>query len=496
MAYPSIVEVLSSLSACGVAKETTFRTPVLPTAFTPFDSSTLMEDPGTFSPPTMQGVISTDVYPMQGEAKVAGNIAAPLYAINGVPMLLGSIGQDQSAGNGVFGVPRAIATAPGSAGTSTSFAATGVTSITLTGITGTFATGQTLLISGSSDTADAQGRPGWETVRCSNFSTPTVTCTATTKVHTGTITVSSVGWSEVGSVAVGGGSVTVTSGGGSSYAVNDIIQIDVNSGTTTTSELHKIASISTDTLNFTDYTAQYAHSANAQVIRLTTAGLFYHAVSPGTLNSYTIERNIGGVQSLQFAGCKFAKGAIDAPMGNAACKITVDAMGAAAPVAIAPTAASTDTTPPYQFTEGAFSVFGATHSETSNFKINWDNALKESWTYSGSHFASFLTKTDFHVNGTFDAIFSNSSGLTDSTYGFFTKMLNQTQGALSFTLTHASDGSFINVYCPLVVLDKYGVTTTVGNVVIQPITFKAFYSVSAATGPLTIVVANNMYLPY
>ena len=491
--FPSFPEVIGSKSACGIKKETTFRTPVTATEFTPFDACAIDEDPATFSPSTMIGVISTDVYPMQGEVKVAGGIKSPLYATNAIPMLIGSIGKDATAFNGVTGTA-AISTigSPGNTTSVTSFAATGVTSISLASATGS-ASNQCWLISGSTDPAG-----GWEVVGGTLAST-TITVTSpaggTTKVHTGTISVKTCGALSNGSVSAAGASITLATGLGALFASTNVVQVDVN-GTTTTSELRKVT-VAGDVLTISDSAPyagwSFAHATAVQVVNV-TGGLFYHAIPSGDLDSFTVEKNVGGVESLIHPGVRFAKGSLACPSGNAAANLSIDAMGAAQPtVQSNPTSASTTTENPFQFSEGTFKIFGAEHPECYNAKIDWDNVMKETYGYNHTHYANFLTKTDFHVSGSFDAIFHNFDDAAD---GFWSKMDAQTSGVLDFTLTHA-DGSLILVHLPLIKLTKVPVDPTVGNVVTQPITFKGFYGLATSTPNMVLTVANtSKYLPY
>jgi hypothetical protein len=492
MPYPTIPEQLFSKSAFGVAKETTFRTPVTPTSFTPFSSCTLEYDPAIFSPPVMIGVRSTHIYNLSGDEKVSGAVGAPLYSVNGIPLLVASVGQDASSHNGVFGAPAlASAGTPGSAGSSTSFAAAGVTSITLTGITGTFAVGQTLLVRGSTDPIDGPVTVP-DVVRVTAFSSPTLTVTPTARIHTGTITVSTVGSSAPGTEAALAATITVATGQGALFTTGDIVTIDAN-GSTTTAESRKVT-VSGDVLTL-DVPLTYSHAANAVVYHVGKLGLFWHTVPLGDVDSFTFEKNIANKESLQFAGSRVGKMTLHAPMGNNASTLAADIQASALAILPTPTAVVTDPNPPFTFKEASLNIFGVGRYESYNHQLVLDNGLKETRTYSGHGLPSYVTATDLHVTGSFDAIWDS---FDDSTTGYFKKMQDGTEGDFNFTLQHPADGSFIYWDCPKVRLSKDNTAPTPANIAMQSLAFDARYAIeSSSPSTITLILGvPGQYLPY
>lgn len=494
MAYPTIAEKLFAKSAFGVKKEAVYRTFVTPDQFTPFTSNTIEYDPGLFSPPVIIGVRSTRIYNLSGDEKITGAVGAPLYSVNGLPMLAWSVGPDDTAGNGVFGTATAASGSAINASSSTSFAATGVTSIALTSIVGTFAVGQAILVSGSTDNSNLGYGPTFtpDVVLITAFSTPTVTCTATKFIHTGTITVTVVGSSLASGASSGAGTVTVTTGQGALFTTNDYVTIDVN-GTTTTAESHKVT-VAGDVLTL-DSNLTHAHLTNAVVYHVATLGIVWHTILLGDVPSFTMEKNIADVQSLQFAGCRVGKMTLHAPMGNNACTMAADITGSALQIVDSPTAVVTNPSAPFIFKEASLSLFNVGRLESYNHQLVLDNQLKTTQTYSGQGLPAYVTATDLHINGTFDAIWDS---FDDSTTGYFAHMKNGTEGDFNFTLQHPSDGSFVYWDLQKVRLSKDATAPTPANIAMQSLAFEARYAIESST-PSTIKLilgVPGVFTPY
>lgn len=405
MAYPTITERYGSLSATGLAKETTFGTPVAATTFLPMAGNTMEEDIGWFAPHLMQGVRDYQVYNLQGEAHYTGAIDGPLFPSNAMALLVASIGQDAAPGQGVVG---------------------------------TAGSGSTTL---------------------------------------------------AGSVSAGASSITVASATG--FSTNQIVQIDVNSGTTTTSECRKIT-VSGTTFTL-DQPLTYAHNSGVAVIGVVAP--FTHTISQqNTLPSLTVEKNLGSFQSLQFAGCRVNKFDLKAPVGNEAVNLTADIMGQSVTTLSSPTAISVTNELPFVFSEASVSVFGTARTDASNVNISIENGLKETYTYSGNHGPSFLTPVTLHVSGSFDVVWSS---LTDSTYGDWTKIHNQTLGALTFSLTHPASGGTITISLPQVVLSKFANDLKMEDVIMSSLSFEASRPLTGASQyTVQATVVNSVYLNY
>jgi len=219
-----------------------------------------------------------------------------------------------------------------------------------------------------------------------------------------------------------------------------------------------------------------AAAVGTDVVTGTTAPYTHTISQANTLKSLTVEKNIGGFQSLQFAGCRVGKLTLKCPTGDQAATMTADITGRAVAVLDSPTAISTVNESPYQFAEGTLTAFTNIRAEATNISIDIDNGLKSTYTFSGQHGPNFITPVTLTVNGSFDVVWDS---LDDSTYGDFTKMENGTLGALNFTLAHATAPNYsVAITCPQIVINKYKNDLKLTDVVMSTLNFEA-------TRPLT-----------
>lgn len=478
MAYPTITERYGSLSATGFAKEAVFGTPVAATTFLPMMSNTMEENPGWFAPHLMQGLRDLQVYNLYGEAKFQGTINGPIFPSNAIAVMSAAIGADAIAGWGVYGTP---ATPTSTTLASPSIA--GATTVTLTSGTG-FVVGQMIVL----DTGMNQ-----EMRRVTNVAGAVITvadalyfahASGATAVTGNTTTLN-------GATIATATTVIVTSAAG--LAQNDVIQIDSNSVTLgKTTECRKITNIATNTLTL-DSALTYAHTDLSVVVKITAP--YTHTLSEqNTLPSLTVEKNIGGFQSLQFAGCRVGKFDLKAPVGNTPVDISVECTGRSVAVLNSPTAISVSDELPFVFAEANLGIFGSIRTEVSNTTVAINNGLKETYTYSNFHGPSFITPVTLHTNGAIDMVFSS---LNDSTYGDFSRMANGTLGSLQFSLVHPTSGGTISVFLPQIVLDKYANDIKMEDVVMANLTYEATRPLSGNTQfTIQATVTNSVYLPY
>lgn len=292
-------------------------------------------------------------------------------------------------------------------------------------------------------------------------------------------------------VNAGATSVTVVSGAG--FSANQYIQIDVNNTVgPTTSEVRQITTVVTNTLNFTTPLV-YGHASGATVAGV-VAPFTHTFLQTNTLPSLTVEKNIGNFQSLQFAGCRVGKLSVKAPTSNEPVTMTADLSGRSVAVLNTPTGVNVTNENPFVFAECTLTLFGNVRAEVSNFEIDIDNGLKETWTYSGQHGPSFITPVTVHVSGKIDLVFDS---LNDATYGDFSSMSNGTLGTLVFTMIHPSSGGTVTFTLPQVVLSKFANDLKMTDVVMSSLTFEATRPLTG-TSQWTVgaTVANSAYLAY
>lgn len=275
-------------------------------------------------------------------------------------------------------------------------------------------------------------------------------------------------------VSAGATSISLTSSTG--FTTGQTIQIDVNgTGPTTTAECRTIT-LSGTTATFTPGLV-YGHLSTA-AIKGVVAPFTHTITQANTLPSLTIEKNIGGMQSLQYAGCRVNKFDLKAPVGNEPCAITADMMGQSVAILDTPSGVSVANELPFVFVEASVSFFGTTRAEAGNLTLSIENGLKETYTYSGNHGPSFITPINLHVSGTIDMVWSS---LDNATYGDFTKLINQTTGVLNVTLAHPASGGSIEFLVPQVVLSKDDMDLKAEDIVLSAITWEASRPLSGSS---------------
>lgn len=203
-----------------------------------------------------------------------------------------------------------------------------------------------------------------------------------------------------------------------------------------------------------------------------TVSPYTHTISQSnTLPSLTVEKNLGGYQSLQFAGCRVNKTSIKCATGNQPVEISTDLMGQSVAILSSPTAVTVINEIPFVFAEASVTLGGNARADVTSVHLDIENGVKDTWTFSGNHGPSFLTPVTVHVTGTIDVVWSS---LNAATYGDFNTMQNGTLGTLSVAFTHPGASGFsVTLSCPQVALSKFGSTVKLEDVVMSSFTFEA-----------------------
>lgn len=478
MAFPTFQEKTGALSATGLAVESVFGTPVAANSFQPMTGNTMEEDPGWFSPPLMQNLRDKQVYNLYGEAKYTGTVTGPIFPSQAMEFMVASIGKDGAVGYGV--------SAPPSVPTSTTLSSsTAVGAVTFTVASGTgFAIGQQVVV-------DTGANSEFRLISAVSGTSITVADAlsfahaSAVAVVTGTTTTLSAPSSAAATT------VTVTSATG--IVQGSIIQIDVNSVSgTRTSEIRKVTNVVSTTLTL-DTALVYAHLTAAQV-NVVVAPFTHFIIEQNTLPSLTVEKNIGGFQSLQFAGCRVGKFNLKAPVGNTPVEVSTDLSGRSVTVMDTPTGVTLVNEEPFVFAEANLTMFGTLRTETSTVNMTIDNGLKETYTYANQHGPAFITPCTLMVNGTIDLVWDS---LDDSTYGDFNRMANGTLGALQFSLVHPASAGTITFNLPQIVLSKYANDLKMEDVVMSSLSYEASRPLAGADlYTVAAQVTNNTYIAY
>lgn len=292
------------------------------------------------------------------------------------------------------------------------------------------------------------------------------------------------------SAASTAGATTVTLTSATGYAVGNFVQIDVNAAGSTTSEVRKISSISTNTLTL-DTALKYAHASAAAVSKVVAP--FTHTITQANqLPSLTVEKNIGGFESLQFAGARVNKLSISAQTGNQEVTMSADMMAQSAAVLVSPSPITIVNENPYVFAEAQLSLFGQVVAQAESVTLDIENGLKDTFTMNSSHNLQFLTPVTRHVSAKTDLVFTS---LDDATWGYYQQMLSQGKGALALSFTHPSSGGTWTFNLPQVQTKTYSDAIPMDDIVKTTLNLEASLQLSTMT-TISATLVNGAYLAY
>ena len=408
----AIVQVAGNLSAFGIAKEATPGTPLTPTGFEPFTTCNIMPESGLFFPPVMMGVRETDVFAVYGQEKLAGPIDGPLFPVNGINLLVGAIGTDNSQSG----------TAGSSKTGTVAAAAKGATSLTYTTTGGGAPTGGEYI--------------------------------------------------QIGPVLTTYGLAAIPFSGGP--AGTQVVKITSVAGTTSPYTL---------TVPALQFKVDTTGNGGAGLVAQNVVAPFYHNINPAnTLNSYTIEKNLGGKQSEQYAGCQIDSYNLKCPTTNSEVSFSAAVMGLAVAILDSPTAVAVDSGVPFVFAEGALTFQSNVMTTATNVEIDIQNTVKDTYTVGASHLPTYLTATTRKFSAKCTAVFDS---LDDAAWGYFKQAFPSTAsggtptvGALLLTLTHPSGGGIVGINFPQVNIEKVGDDVKVGDVITQSLDLVPSYDIS------------------
>lgn len=291
-----------------------------------------------------------------------------------------------------------------------------------------------------------------------------------------------------GGTSINATTVVLTSAAG--YSNGQIVQIDVNSAGVTSAECRKITNVASNTLTL-DVALNFAH-LTAAAVKIVVAPYTHAALPTSGLPSFTIEKNVGGFESLQYAGARVNKFDLKTEAGNKEASFSADLLALAEAVMTTPTAISVDTATPFVFAEYTLSLFGTALTQANKFEFSIDNGVKATPTYSSLHGPSFITPTTRKINGSLSLVYAS---FDDGVTGYFNKMLAPTQGAIAFSLAHPASGGTVTINLPQARISKYGDDIKIGDIVITNLSFEAEMQLSSGQS-ITATVINSAYLPY
>jgi hypothetical protein len=221
--------------------------------------------------------------------------------------------------------------------------------------------------------------------------------------------------------------------------------------------------------------------------------LYTHTVSQAVIvPSVTIEKNIGGTQSLQFAGARVGKYSIKAAATDTEAQFTCDLTAQSYAILDSPTSVSLVEEEPFVFAEYVLEWNGNQLAQSSNFTCDIDNGIKATYTMNGSHEAQFITATILKVSGTFDVVWDS---LDNATYGYFSQMEAELDAALTLSLTHPASGGSIALTMPHVRLTRDVIDPKVADVVMETISWTAHRFIGVPS-TISAVIQNTRSTAY
>ena len=447
----------------------------------------------------MMGVRDINVFPLYGTRKNAGDIGAPLFPTNGISTYVAAVGAD----GGDYTL--SLATTPtfnnGVTGTYTSPAASTTLSVAVSAYPTVLNT-----TSGSTTVTVNLGSTPGSAIPVSNFPGAVAVSAGTTV----TGTTLSAAATATGQAISGTSSITVASATG--ITTGSVIQIDINSSTTS-AEVRKVTNVASSVLTL-DTPLYFTHLTGVAV-KVVTAPYTHQILQANSLPSLTVEKVIGGYQSLQFTGAKIDKYSLKADAGESAVSFTAGMITKSYNVLNSPTTPTPfiQNELPFVFAEAQVHLFDSTGADTglvaqvSNVSLDIENGLKPTYTFNNSHDLQFLTPVSRKITGQFDVVFTS---LNDATWGFFNTMQNQVQGALTLTFTHptssnqvpgappvpaTSSGYSFSITLPAVNIAKYADAIKLEDVVMTTLNFEAAYSLTTAS-TISTTIGDARWLPF
>jgi hypothetical protein len=296
----------------------------------------------------------------------------------------------------------------------------------------------------------------------------------------------------------GASSVTITSQTSAPIAVGDFVQLSqINSATPAPAnlmEVHKVGAVSgggpfTLALAAGETLANTYSPASAMVYRVPAAtASFTHYLqgdipNAGAYKTLTIEKNLGGLISLQYAGALVSKASLKLTSKEAA-KITYD-IQALAEAQIAGSTPAYGSSAPLGLANVSLALFDAADASVASFELDVDQGGQPFWTFAQSNLPSLVTPTARKVTGKWTNIVQNMS--------YYTAMANGTVG--DATLTLAQGTSSIVVTLPKLVITKLTAPLKAGSLLLFDAEFQALYD-DVSGRSIAAQVTNGQWLPF
>lgn len=294
-------------------------------------------------------------------------------------------------------------------------------------------------------------------------------------------------------LSAGSGAITVTTQTSTPIAANDYVMIQQASGSPSLSNLSEVHKVQTVTgagpyvLTFvTGETLNNTYTTSGMISRIasgTTA--FTHNIFPDQPNAsayktFTIEKNIGGLESLQYAGAIVDKLSLKANTKDAV-KCDYDIKAYIDNGSVTPSVPVLGTSNPLSLAGYAMSIAGAADTSVTDFSFDLSNGGKEYWTFNTSSMPAVLPPTMRSIKGKWTNIVQNDTYRANSIAG--------TTFAIAPTFTQGANSVAFNF--PKCVITDLVEVLKLGDLVMYDVTWDALYSESSGYDVSATVINSN-----
>ncbi len=290
--------------------------------------------------------------------------------------------------------------------------------------------------------------------------------------------------------------VTITTQTTPPIAANDLIQIQQAVGTPGVSnqcEIHKVATVSgagpyTLTLA-TGEVLQNTYTSAGQISRIASGSTgFVHNLYPDVPNAtfyktLTIEKNLAGLASQQFAGSVVSKATLKGTTKDTA-RVSYDFVAGTYGTIAQSTPTFLNTTP-LSLTNYSVSLFGTPNTVMTSLELDINNEAKQLWTFNNITTPAVAYPGGRMVSGKWTTITQDLTMYNNSLVG--------TTGALVFTLTQGAQS--IAFTMPEAVIKKLSFPLKIGEALIYDVEYDAVYNQTSGNSISAVATLTNIYLP-
>ena len=272
------------------------------------------------------------------------------------------------------------------------------------------------------------------------------------------------------------------------FSVNDIIQVDSNgSGKAECRKVTIVSGAGPYTITV-DTPLTFGHANGATVAKVVAP--FTHTIAEANvLPSFTIEKGLAGLTSLQYAGAVADKLGIKGTT-KAEVQSTVSFV-AQKDAQIASTTPSYTTEPPIILAGVAVTLFSASDTYVESFDLSLDNGVKPHYTYSGNRYPTLLPATTRKISLKVTEALQSMAYYNDLASATASGTPPTGNAVLTFT---GGTGDVITITIPQLSMAKYSDPMTVGELILADFTLEAWLGSQANT--LSMTVVNSAYAPF